>query len=158
MNQNDIETIFSNIRKDSSLLNTIDISELLENERNESLENKTLDDILQEIIDVFKECGLENKKIKEFCESLTGYRYIDNLYDIHRGKYIRWINKSSLTKITNGGIVMDTKIMDEGTQILCKTPANRFFQIKFDNNIIFQKLTTGEQLVLYAYEHYKNNN
>jgi len=155
MNETDIETIFNNIRKDSSLLNTIDINQLLENERNESLENKTLDDILQEIIEVFKEQGLTNKKIKDFCESLAGYRYIENLYDIHRGKYIRWVNKSSMTKITNGGIVMDTKIMDEGTQILCKTSSNRFFQIKFDNNIIFQKLTTGEQLVLYAYEHCK---
>lgn len=40
------------------------------------------------------------------------------------------------------------KIMNEGIIIICKSIDNRFFKIKFDNCIIFQKLTTQENIIL----------
>jgi len=140
-------------------LNTIDVEELLdtlENEKSESIENKTLDDILQEIVDVLKENKFKNAEIKDFCQRLAGYRYIENLFDIQKGRFIRWIKEGGGT-LTNGGIVVDIKFLDRGVHILCKNAFNKFFQIKFDGNIIFQKLTTGEQLILYVYEHIKTS-
>ena len=58
-----------------------------------------------------------------------------------------------MIKITNGAIVAEIKFCDSGTQVLCKTIQNRIFQIKYDECVIFQKLSTGEQLVLMAYEY-----
>ena len=159
MSDIDIESIFESVRNDSSLLNTIDIEQLLdtlENEKSESIENKTLDDILQEIVDVLKENKFKNAEIKDFCQRLAGYRYIENLFDIQKGRFIRWIKEGGGT-LTNGGIVVDIKFLDRGVHILCKNAFNKFFQIKFDGNIIFQKLTTGEQLILYVYEHIKTS-
>jgi len=158
MSDIDIESIFESVRNDSSLLNTIDIEQLLdtlENEKSESIENKTLDDILQEIVDVLKENNFKKLQIKDFSQRLAGYRYIENLFDIQKGRFIRWIKEGGDT-LTNGGIVVDIKFLDRGTHILCKNAFNKFFQIKFDGNIIFQKLTTGEQLILYVYERIKS--
>ena len=51
---------------------------------------------------------------------------------------------------------MDVKFMDTGTQILCRNVCNKFIQIKFDECIIFQKLSVEEQLILLAYENAEN--
>jgi len=87
---------------------------------------------------------------------LTGYRYVENLYELHKGKHIRWIREAN-KKLTNGAIIMDVKFTDKGTNILCRNSQFRLFQVKFDECIIFQKLSTGEQLILMAYEHVLNS-
>ena len=38
--------------------------------------------------------------------------------------------------------------MDEGAQLQIKNFKNRFFNIKFDEVIIFQKLSSQEQIIL----------
>ena len=158
-NDLDINEIFENARKDTSLLSTIDIEELLrvvEQDKSEYLENKTIDDIIQENISELKSIGLKSENIRKMCEKLTGYRHVENLYDLHKGKHIRWIRKDDNDKkLTNGGIVMEIKFFDNGTHILCRNNQHRLFQIKFDNCILFQKMSVGEQLILMAYEHVK---
>ena len=158
-NDLDINEIFENARKDTSLLSTIDIEELLrvvEQDKSEYLENKTIDDIIQENISELKSIGLKSENIRKTCEKLTGYRHVENLYDLHKGKHIRWIRKDDNDKkLTNGGIVMEIKFFDNGTHILCRNNQHRLFQIKFDNCILFQKMSVGEQLILMAYEHVK---
>ena len=47
------------------------------------------------------------------------------------GSYIRWIslkNPENL-KLTNGGIVCEMKVGDNGIVIVCKNNFNRFFQL-----------------------------
>jgi hypothetical protein len=158
-NDLDINEIFENARKDASLLSTIDIDELLrviEQDKSEYLENKTIDDIIQENISELKSIGLNSENIRKTCEKLTGYRHVDNLYDLHKGKHIRWIRRDDPDKkLTNGGIVMEIKFFDNGTHVLCRNNQHRLFQIKFDNSILFQKMSVGEQLILMAYEHVK---
>jgi hypothetical protein len=147
----DIDAIFDKVRKDTSLFTEIDIEELLrnvENEKHDYLDNKTLGDIIDENIRVIKSIGLQ----PEICNRLIGYRYIQNLYELHKGKHIRWIRNDN-KKLTNGAIVMDVKFMDSGSHILCRNAEHRLFQVKFNESTIFQKLSTGEQLILMAYEH-----
>ena len=149
----DINAIFENVRKDASLLANIDIDELLritENDKNEYLNNKTLDNILDENIKAIKNLKLLNDETNELCDKLVGYRLVDKIFDIHKGKHIRWIRKGH--PITNGAIVIDVKFLDNGTHVLCINPQGRIFQIKFNDCVVFQKLSVGEQLILMAYE------
>ncbi len=149
----DINEIFENVRKDTSLLANIDIDELLrvtENDKNDYLNNKTLDDILDENIKAIKKLKMPKGETAELCDKLVGYRLVDKIFDIHKGKHIRWIRSGR--KITNGAIVVDVKFMDNGTHILCCNPQGRMFQINFNECLVFQKLSVGEQLILMAYE------
>lgn len=150
----DINAIFENVRKDTSLLANIDMDELLratESDKNDYLNDKTLDDILEENIQAIKRLKLPKKDIIELSSKLVGYRYIENVFDIHKGKHIRWVREGR--PITNGAIVADLKFLDNGTHIVCTTAMGRVFQIKFNECTVFQKLSVGEQLILMAYEH-----
>jgi hypothetical protein len=153
----DINAIFENVRKDTSLLANIDMDELLritENDKNEYLNDKTLDDLLDENINAIKQLKLPKKDATELCNKLIGYRLVDKIFDIHKGKHIRWIRSGR--SITNGAIVADVKFLDNGTHILCVNPQGRMFQIKFNECVVFQKLSVGEQLILMAYEHMRS--
>jgi hypothetical protein len=151
----DIDAIFEKVKKDTSLLAQIDVEELLKNvndDKHDYLDNKTLGDILDENIKAVKSLGLPSVQMKDICNKLAGYRYVENLYELHKGKHIRWIRNDN-KKLTNGAIVMDVKFLDNGSHVLCRNAQHRLFQVKFNESIIFQKLSTGEQLILMAYEH-----
>ena len=151
----DIDAIFEKVKKDTSLLAQIDVEELLKNvndDKHDYLDNKTLSDILDENIKAVKCLGLPSVQMKDVCNRLAGYRYVENLYELHKGKHIRWIRNDN-KKLTNGAIVMDVKFLDNGSHVLCRNAQHRLFQVKFNESVIFQKLSTGEQLILMAYEH-----
>ena len=151
----DVDAIFERVSKDTSLLAEIDIEELLRsvnNEKHDYLDNKTLGNILDENINAIKTLKLHREETKDVCNRLAGYRYIDNLYELHKGKHIRWIRTDN-KKLTNGAIVMDVKFFDNGSHILCRNAQHRLFQVKFNDCMVFQKLSVGEQLILMAYEH-----
>ena len=86
-----INELFTSIQKDNSLIANIDVDELLDSipEDSNDLENKTLDDIISENLEKLKEIEVEN--IDKIIDKLTGYKFIDDLYQLHKGKYIRWI-------------------------------------------------------------------
>jgi hypothetical protein len=91
---------------------------------------------------------------------LADYRYIDELYQLQRGKHVRWIRiprntnvintpENTTPTLTNGGIVVDIKIQDTGVHVLCKN-GKRYIQYKFDDCLTYQKLSTDELLILTA--------
>ena len=45
---------------------------------------------------------------------------------------------------------MNVKIENKGVILLCKNNSNRFFNVCFDNCLVFQKLSMEEQIVLMA--------
>jgi len=151
-----INKVFEDAKNDSSLLDTIDINEIIamsENENMDYINEKTMNDILTIVYNSLKEIPINETRRNEIYSKLAGYRVIENIYELHKGKHIRWIRYNNPEKITNGAIVAEIKFHDNGTHVLCKTIQNRIFQIKYDGCLIFQKLTTGEQLVLMAYEY-----
>lgn len=156
----DINEIFENAMKDPELFSTLDIEKLLENienEKNNYLDGKTMKSINDEIFE--KTNQLENCEHNEICNKLIGYRYVDELHELHKGKHVRWIRlykdatQINDIKLTNGGIVTDIKFMNNGTHVLCMNSMRRFIQYKFDECLTFQKLSIDEQLILMAYEH-----
>jgi len=139
-----MNAIFENARRNSTL--TIDIEEILKNANTDLTTTQT--EITAEIMNAINSynpdeiCAL-NTKLRE-------YRVITKVFEIQRGKHIRWLRPPSAT-LTVGGMVVEIKFTDDGTHILCKN-RNRFIQIKMDECIIFQRLSHDEQLVLMAYD------
>jgi hypothetical protein len=135
---------------------TISIDELLESgekDHTQYLEGYTIEKIGRQIYDSLHS-QLPAGEIAVIYGKLTGYRYVDELYLLHRGKYVRWIRANS-HKLETGGIVVDIKIMDTGAVILCKL-GNIFTQYKFNECLTYQKLSKDELLVLTAYTAIEN--
>jgi NDP-sugar pyrophosphorylase family protein len=156
----DINDLFEKAMSDPTLFSTMDINKLLEsieNDKNDYLENKSMKIITREIYEKINSFSINPKLCFEYCQKLVGYRMVDDIHELHKGKHIRWIRESS-PKLTNGGIVMDIKFLDTGTHVLCMSNGNRFIQIKFDDCIIFQKMSLEEQLIMMAYDYLDKGN
>jgi len=129
----------------------------LEDESNESLLNFTTKKIKEMNLKILKELHLSKTDTLELLAKLKEYKYVDEMNDLKYGAYIRWIfidnpDKISLTK---GGIFCEMKITDKGVFCVCKNHGfnTRHFQISMDKTLIFQKLTTQEQVLLSALDH-----
>ena len=96
---------------------------------------------------VFNELNLSNELIKEFHKKLQYYKVIDNISEINEGKYIRWI-RINTNKLTNGALVCDIEITDEDILIYCKTIANKFITLSYNKNILFEKISDDELLLI----------
>jgi UPF0288 family protein (methanogenesis marker protein 3) len=109
--------------------------------------NKTLRDVSTEVFDVLK-TKFTGDVLREMLDKLVAYQYVDEIYKIKQGRFIRWITTKGV--LANGAIVADIKFLDNGTHVLCKNSRGGFIQIKFDHSILFQKLTPDENLILSA--------
>jgi len=156
----DINELFEHAMRDPELFSTIDINKLLEsieNDKSDYLEKKTMKKITDEIYGKINTLKIDENEKRDFCKKLIGYRLVDDVHELHKGKHIRWIRENShKTTLTNGGIVMDVKFLDNGTHVLCMSTGNRFVQFKFDDCIIFQKMTQEEQIIMMAYDYLEN--
>ena len=86
--------IFQNAKCDPDLASAINIDDLLiaiENDKNEHLDNKTLANIAEEKYAQLKKLHLGNEYTKELFSKLSEYRFIDEIYQLHKGKHVRWI-------------------------------------------------------------------
>ena len=138
----------------------MDVNKLLkalDDETNETLFNYTTKKILEMNLKVLKELNLSREDTLDFLSKLRNYRYVDEMDDLKYGTYLRWIplNNPKKIELTKGAIFCEMKITDEGVQLICKNHGynNRFFQIKLDENLVFQRLTQQEQVLLSALDH-----
>jgi hypothetical protein len=130
-----------------------DINKLLhslENESNSSIMNLTTNKIKEHKNNILQKLQLERTNLKLFHKKLKEYRYCTDMSDLQYGFYIRWIPLKNPDNIyiTNGGILCDMKIVNDQIHIVCKNNRNRLIQFKFDETIIFQKLSPQEKVIL----------
>jgi len=122
----------------------------LENETNVSIMDKTSRKIKDEKNNILQKLQMEGGDLKKFHKKLKGYRYCSDLRDIQYGYYIRWIplNKGNKIKLTNGGHLCDVLIIDEMIHVRCRNNFGGLMQFKFDESIIFQKISPQEKVIL----------
>ena len=106
---------------------------------------------------VLKELNLSKHETLELLKKLKEYKYVDEMNDLKYGTYIRWIPLSNpeYIDLKKGAIFCEINITDDGVQLICKNFGykSKYFQIKLDENLVFQKLTEQELVLLSALDH-----
>ena len=146
----DIAELIKQAKTDPTLLSKINTAELLRSVKTDFLENQTIESISANIFDslVQLETPLEKDLIASHCERLAGYRFVDELHLLHKGKYVRWIRHDAPEKLMKGAVVVDIQFGDFGANVLCRLMTGDFLRYRFDKCNTYQKLTDEEQLLL----------
>lgn len=129
----------------------------LDDVSNEPLLNFTSEKIRAMNLKILKELQLSKKDTHDIYNKLKYYKYIDEMNDLKYGTYLRWIPIEDPNNIylTKGAIFCEVKITDNGVFCVCKNFgfSSKYFQISIDKNLIFQKLTDQELVLLSALDH-----
>ena len=138
----------------------MDVSKLLkalDDDSNETLLNFTSDKIKEMNLNIIKELQLPRKDTLDIMNKLREYKYVDEMNELKYGAYIRWIPIEDPTNIhlTKGALFCEMKITDDGVFCVCKNfgYTMRHFQLSMDKNLIFQRLTDQELVLLSALDH-----
>ena len=93
----------------------------------------------------------------ELMKKLKDYKYVDEMKDLKYGTYLRWIpiDDPENIHLKKGDLFCEMKVKEDGVYIVCKNYGynRKYFQIKLDENLIFQKLTEQELVLLSALDH-----
>lgn len=138
-------------------MNVEKLLQALDDESNETLFNFTSEKIREMNLNILKELHLPKKETIDIYNKLKDYKYVDEISDLKYGTYLRWIPIEEVTNIhlTKGALFCETKITDDGIFCVCKNFGYppRHFQLAMDKNLIFQKLTEQELVLLSALDH-----
>lgn len=134
-------------------MSELDIDNLLnalENETNASIMNLNSAKIKSIKNNILQKLQLGREKLLKYHEKLSDFRYCSDMSDVQYGYFIRWISLKNPDniKLTNGGILLDIDIINNCVQLKVKLLNHRIIQIKFDECIIFQKLSNQERVIL----------
>ena len=129
----------------------------LDDDSNETLLNFTTKSNREMTLKILKELELSKQETINIFNKLKDYKYVDEMNDLKYGTFIRWIAIEEPTNIflTKGALFCEMKITDNGVFCVCKNYgfSSRHFQISMDKNLIFQKLTHQELVLLTALDH-----
>lgn len=136
-------------------MSSLDVDKLiaaLGNEDNECVMEMTYEKISKMKNDILQRLRLSPEELKSMHSKLKAYRFVDELPELKYGTYIRWIplTDPENIKLTTGGIVCEMKVGDDGIVVTCKNRYNRMFSIKMQENLIFQKMTDQERVLISA--------
>jgi hypothetical protein len=138
----------------------MDVNKLLkalDDDTNETLLDFTSSKIIEMNLKIIKELHMPKEETLAILKKLNNYKYVDEMNDLKYGTYIRWIPIDDVTKIdlVKGAIFCEMKITDDGVFLVCKNFGFklRHFRISMDKNLIFQKLTDSELVLLSALDH-----
>ena len=131
-------------------LNVPQLLRALENESNASIMCLTTPKLKEIKNNMLQSLQLDRDKLKLFHKKLKDYRYCSDMNDLQYGYYIRWVSLKNpdIIKLTTGGIIIDIDIIKDCVQLRVKNNLNRIFQIKFDEVMIFQKISPQERVIL----------
>lgn len=137
-------------------MNVEKIIKALDDDSNETLLNFTTDKIREMTLNILKELRLPKKETIDIYNKLKNYKYVDEMNELKYGTYVRWIPIDDPENIylTKGALFCEMKITDNGVFCVCKNYGNKsHFQISMDKNLIFQKLTEEEMVLLTALDY-----
>jgi hypothetical protein len=109
--------------------------------------------------DILKSISQDKEELKQYYKLLNQYRYIDEVDEFRIGSYIRFFNLNKQEDISlslmRGGFICDLKISKNNILIFCRN-GNRFFNIKLNECVVFQKNTKQEQVLIEIIDHLKS--
>jgi hypothetical protein len=138
-------------------MDTKKLLKALDDDTNESLMNFTTQQLREMILKILKELQLPRNETLDLMKKLKYYKYVDEMKDLKYGTYLRWIpiDDPEDIQLTKGALFCEMKVKEDGVYIICKNYGfnRKYFQIKLDENLIFQKLTEQELVLLSALDH-----
>jgi len=125
---------------------------------NNTIANMTLKKITARRHEILSSLNLTPEKMEEFERKLHMYRVIENPYDLKHNQLIRWIPLRSLEMrpyVTLGGTLFRAReSQTEKLHIVTIRNIKKFvYNIKFELNVMFQRLSQEELLILRAVEY-----
>jgi len=103
--------------------------------------------ILQKVV-------LDKEELKLYQTLLREYRYVDEVDELRLGSYIRFFRLTSQTlQLGQGGFLADIQMNHE--IVLLFKNRNRFFKLKLNECILFQKNTNQEKILIQILDHIK---
>jgi hypothetical protein len=126
------------------LLNSLDTND------NDKMFDKTKQSIEQTKQTILEDLGLEEEERITIQQKLKNYMYIDDLSELNYGAYIRWYSliPDFPKYLRLGGFLTDIDFMPKGVLIRVLTMNKKYISFYFDKNIIFQKLSDSNMLLL----------
>ena len=83
------------------------------------------------------------KKKKNINDALNTYVFIQNVCDLKIGSHIRMIDLTKSPYNLQGVVnLINVTIEDTHINITCKTFANKYFKKRYDDLVIFKKMTS----------------
>jgi hypothetical protein len=83
------------------------------------------------------------KKRKKINDDLTTYVFIQNVCDLKIGCHIRMIDLTKSPYNLQGVVnLINISIEDTHINITCKTFSNKYFKKRYDDLVIFKKMTS----------------
>lgn len=115
-------------------------------------DTRTIRERKQKVLDTLL---LEAEEVNYYRTLLKEYRYVDEIDELRIGSYLRFfrLNTESL-ELGRGGFITDIKRGKQSMLLLLKN-RNRFFQLKMETCILFQKNTKQEDLLIQIMDHLK---
>jgi len=127
----------------------------LDNEENQKFLNLNTKKIKEMKIDILKELELSKEDMQSILQKLKEYMYVDEMSDLREGAFLRWIPIKDPDNIhlTPGGVLCEINITDDGITLTCKNFAHKYYRIKMEENLVFQKLSGQEQIMITAMDY-----
>jgi len=121
------------------------------NELDEDKLNEYNSDKLNEFKEkILKDTEFNKKEIKHFLDVLKEYKYVDEIDELIIGRYLRWFNLNHIDnmKLNTGLILTNIEYTNNDIILVCKNFRNKFFNLKMNECILFQKFTLKETLII----------
>jgi len=127
----------------------------LDKDENEEIIDMSSVKIREAIQSVLNDLQMDTDEQADMLVKLDGYKYVEDVSSLKSGAFIRWIciSDPSNIRLTKGALVCDIRFTDTGMSIVCKGYHNRHFQVKFDECLIFQRLSDQERVLLSALDY-----
>lgn len=111
-----------------------------------------LEHVVRDVVDCIRRHFDDQQVVENLVTKLTGYRLVDRVCDLRRGRFVRCLllkskNPSSLNR---GGVLVNVTFTDEGTVLLCNLTRGKFISFRFDQCLTFEKMTDQEQMMMAA--------
>jgi hypothetical protein len=129
---------------------------------NSTIANMTFKKIAERRREILSSMNLSPEKMEEFERKLNMYRVIEDPYELKHNQLIRWIPLRSLETrpyVTLGGTLFRVREnIEEKMHIVTIRNIKRFvFNIRFELNVVFQRLSNEELMILRAVEYVEND-
>ena len=97
---------------------------------------------------ILQNITIDKDELTHYYKLLTSYRYIDEVDELRMGSYIRFFKLDTQTlDLGRGGFLADIQVVKQRIVLLFKN-RNRFFKLKMDECILFQKNTQQENILI----------